>query len=125
MAVNIPQLRRGKSMSRKVKRVSVSSKRQVCIPKDFYNEIGIGKEILMEVVNNRLVIKPVREEFEDFSEDILKDLVSEGYEGEELITKFKQRKAMIQPSIEELAQEAKDQDFTTADKLFSNEEDDV
>jgi bifunctional DNA-binding transcriptional regulator/antitoxin component of YhaV-PrlF toxin-antitoxin module len=92
---------------KKVKLVSISSKRQLSIPKEFYDELGLGKEILLELFNNQLVIKPLREDIEDFSEEILSDLLREGYEGDELMEEFKRRKAAIRPAVESLIMEAK------------------
>ena len=108
--------------SKKVKRVAVSSKRQLSIPKEFYDDLGIGDEVVMEVKNNSLLIKPIKEGFEDFSEEILKELVSEGYEGENLITEFKNRKSMIKPAIERMIAETREQDYVTVEELFSDEE---
>ena len=123
MTINTLPLRREEVMtSKKVKRVAVSSKRQLSIPKEFYDDLGIGDEVVMEVKNNSLLIKPIKEGFEDFSEEILKELVSEGYEGENLLTEFKNRKSMIKPAIERMIAETREQDYVTVEELFSDEE---
>ena len=92
---------------KKVKRITVSSKRQISIPKEFYDAIGLGNEITIELLNNRLVIRPVREESEDFSEEILSDLIDEGYKGEELKAAFAERRAMLTSAVDNLIEEAR------------------
>src|SRR5690625_2509988 len=92
---------------KKVKRITVSSKRQISIPKEFYDAIGLGNEITIELLNNRLVIRPVREESEDFSEEILSDLIDEGYKGEELKAAFAERRAMLTSAFDNLIEEAR------------------
>ena len=123
MTINTLPLRREEVMtSKKVKRVAVSSKRQISIPKEFYDDLGIGDEVVMEVKNNSLIIKPIKEGFEDFSEEILKELVSEGYEGEDLLAEFSNRKSMIKPAIERIIAETREQEHVTVEELFSDEE---
>ncbi|MBU4293647.1 MAG: AbrB/MazE/SpoVT family DNA-binding domain-containing protein, partial [Actinobacteria bacterium] len=39
------------------KRISVSQKRQITIPIEFFNSIGIGKEVDCYVQNNAIVIR--------------------------------------------------------------------
>lgn len=51
-------------------------------------------------------IRPLSESGSDFSECILKDLIKEGYEGEELLLKFKEMKKKIRPAVKELIKEA-------------------
>ncbi len=91
---------------KKRKRVSVSSKRQVCIPKEFYETLNLGDDIYMELYDNRIVIKPVEENYSDFSSEILRDLIEEGYEGEELLKEFNLRKNQIRPAVKAMIDEA-------------------
>ena len=53
------------------KRVAVSQKRQITIPIEFYNSLGIEKEVECYVQNKALVIRPVRESSGEFDEQIL------------------------------------------------------
>lgn len=55
-----------------VKQITVSEKRQMTIPKQFYDKIGIGNELICEL----------------HGEEILKDLVKEGFNGQDLIHEF-------------------------------------
>ena len=63
------------------KRISVSQKRQITIPIEFFNRIGIEKEVECYVQNNTIVIRPVRESGGEFDEQILADLISQGLSG--------------------------------------------
>lgn len=109
---------------RKVKRIAVSSKRQISIPKEFYDQLNIGEEISLELYGNHLILKPISENFDDFSEDILGDLIREGYQGEELMVEFKHRKSQIVNAVDKLEAETKySGEKTTIDDLFGEDDD--
>ncbi|MEI3612630.1 AbrB/MazE/SpoVT family DNA-binding domain-containing protein [Pseudogracilibacillus sp. SO30301A] len=104
-----------------VKKISVSGKRQMTIPKQFYDELQIGSEVTCQIVDGTLVITPVRETL-DFSDFILKDLVMEGYEGDELIKEFKYRKSQINGALLKMIDDAKNYDYksyASAEELFN------
>lgn len=85
-----------KRKERKIKRIAVSSKRQMSIPKEFFEALGIGEEVMIENIDNKkLVITPYREPLEDVSEEILEQLIAEGFQGEQLVEEFKYRKASL------------------------------
>lgn len=113
------------SRPKKVKRISVSSKRQISIPKEFHELLNIGDEVTLELHGNHMVIKPARENSDDFSENILADLVAEGYTGDELLVEFKHRKGQIGNAIESLVAETKAKGRkTTIDDLFGEDAED-
>ncbi|MDR3314039.1 MAG: AbrB/MazE/SpoVT family DNA-binding domain-containing protein [Oscillospiraceae bacterium] len=97
-------IRISQSMPRK--RIAVSQKRQITIPIDFYNAIGVGSEVECFVRDNALVIRPVREESGAFDEEILADLISQGFAGAALLAKFKETRKQIRPAVELLLGEA-------------------
>lgn len=108
---------------KKSKRISVSSKRQISIPKEYYELLDIGEEITLELYENHLVLKPIRESFDDFSNEILEDLVAEGYTGAELLAEFKLRKSQIKNAAGLLIAEAMTKGKkTTIDELFGEED---
>lgn len=76
----------------------ISSERRITIPKDFYQKLGFGREAECVVNGGELVIRPVRTE--DFSEQILADLVEEGYSGRELLEEFRRRYTQVRPAVE-------------------------
>lgn len=111
---------------RKVKRIAVSSKRQISIPKEFYDQLNIGEEISVELYGNHLILKPISETFDDFSEDILGDLIREGYQGEDLMAEFKHRKSQIGNAVDQLVAETKfSGEKTTIDDLFGEDDDEL
>jgi len=89
------------------KRISVSQKRQITIPIEFYNSLGIDKEVECYVQNNAIVIRPVRESSGEFDEQILADLIAQGLSGQELLDKFKETRRQIRPAVERLLDEAR------------------
>lgn len=113
---NVLELEKEMGRMGKPKRISVSSKRQITIPKEFYENLNISEEVLCEVVDGALIIKPVQEVV-DFSEFILRDLVNEGYQGEELLHEFTHRKSQIRPALSQMIAENRDH------IVYSNTED--
>ena len=89
------------------KRISVSQKRQITIPVEFFNTIGIENEVECYVQNNAIVIKPVRENGGMFDEEILADLIAKGYSGDELLTQFKNARKQIRPAVEKMFDESR------------------
>lgn len=89
------------------KRISVSKKRQITIPIEFFNNVGIDKEVDCYVQNNAIVIRPVYEGDGEFDEQILADLISQGFSGQELLAKFKDIRHQIQPAVKSLLNEAR------------------
>ena len=111
---------------KKVKKISVSSKRQISIPKEFYDQLQIGDEVSVELYGNHLLVRPIRGQFDDFSEDILADLLEEGYKGPQLLTEFKDRKAQIKSAVGFLIEETKASGKRTSiNELFGDSEDEL
>ncbi len=108
------------------KRISVSQKRQITIPIEFFKSIGIDKEVECYVQNNAIIIRPVQENFGEFDEQILADLISQGLSGQELLDGFKEARNLIRPAVEtllgqaHLAAEGKAQ-FATYEDVFGKE----
>ena len=79
------------SASMESKKVSISSKRQITIPQKFFTLLGFNTEAECIMRGNELVLRPVKENTSgEFAEQILADLIRQGYSGEELLEKFKQ-----------------------------------
>ncbi len=90
------------------KRVSISSKRQFTIPQQFYRALGFDKEAICTVKDGALVIVPVRGDSDDMTEEILSELIEEGYEGEALLKEFRIRQGKVRTSIENMLAQAKE-----------------
>ncbi len=88
------------------KRISVSQKRQITIPIEFFKSIGIDKEVDCYLQNNAIVIRPAHEDMGEFDEQILADLISQGFSGQKLLARFKQTRHKIRPAVENLLKEA-------------------
>lgn len=114
----------GNSMLKK--RISVSQKRQITIPIEFFNSLGIEKEVECYLQNNALVIRPVREYSGEFDEEILADLISQGLSGQELLEKFKETRRKVRPAVRKLLNEARlaaagKTQFSTYEDVFGTE----
>lgn len=111
-----------------LRRIKVSKQRQINIPKDFYDALDISDEAFIEFTGKEIVIRPAEFETVDFSEDILKDLVNQGYSGHELVRRFAQVKAEIPKALERMKTEAMMKPNITGsldDYLDSLEDDDA
>lgn len=111
-------------LATKTKKVAVSSKRQIAIPKEFFDAIGIEKEIIMELNDGVISIKPVRTHTDDFSEEILADVIQEGFTGNDILKEFQRRKNMIRPAISQMIKEATSTKPTSIDDLFGDDDED-
>lgn len=70
-------------MNRKV--LSVSAKRQITIPQKFFQTLGFGDKAEYILCDNELVIRPIKTlSEEEFSEQILTELIEEGLSEETL-----------------------------------------
>ncbi|MFZ2538936.1 MAG: AbrB/MazE/SpoVT family DNA-binding domain-containing protein [Oscillospiraceae bacterium] len=89
------------------KTISISSKRQITIPQKFFEALGFGNEAECIFQNNSLIIRPAKEnKGGEFAEQILADLISQGYSGNELLLQFKNQQSKIRPAVESMLAEA-------------------
>lgn len=93
------------AMERKI--INVTGKRQITIPQKFYNILGMGKEVECELTDNAIILRPLRND-EGFATEILKDLVAQGYSGNELVTEFEKQQKNIARAISDVSAEADD-----------------
>ena len=122
---NTAQLRNIKS-DRKLIRVSV--KRQLTIPQKYFDALGFNSDAECILQDDGILIRPIHvSNSNDFSEQILSDLISQGYEGQILLEKFKDYSNAIRPAVlklleenEEFAQSGKG--HVSMDELFQSEE---
>jgi len=105
--------------------ISVSRKRQITIPLEFCNKVGIGQDVECFTINNSIILRPITEQSSvEFAEQILADLISQGYSGDELLKHFKMKNKQIRPAIEKLLEEADDSangkvDYSSYEDVFS------
>ena len=83
--------------------ISVSVKRQLTIPQMYFDALGFSNEAECIMQKDGILIRPVRSANSgEFSEQILADLLSQGYEGQELLEKFKEYTKAVRPAVLEL-----------------------
>ena len=91
------------------KRIAVSGKRQITIPIEFYNQLGIENEVECYVKNGNLIIRPAAPATNgEFAEQILADLIGQGLQGDELLQRFVQTNRAVRPAVETMLAEADD-----------------
>ncbi len=93
-----------KSVERR--RINISSKRQITIPVKYYESLGLKKELECIYANGMLILTPVHNDDPAFAEEILADLIEQGYSGEKLLSEFKQINRKIRPAVEKLIEKA-------------------
>lgn len=111
------------------RRINISSKRQITIPVKYFEALGLDKEIDCIYSNDMLILIPVKKEDPAFAEEILADLIEQGYSGEKLLSEFKKVNRKVRPAVEKLIEEAdKIAEAASAnyldptDDIFGNEE---
>ena len=111
------------------KRVTITSKRQFTIPQKFYTELGFDRDAVCTMGDGMLVIQPVSHVSGggEFAEQILSDLIAEGFSGQELLDEFKTRQAKVRPAVEAMLEAAKAAasgtgGYSTYDDIFGSEE---
>lgn len=125
---NTATLKGGIAMEKKT--VSISSKRQITIPKKFFTLLGFSDEAECVVRGNELIIRPMRTTSGgEFAEYILAELVEQGLSGKELLKQFKIKQSQMRPAVEAMIAQADDVaagngEYFTYDDVFGSEEDD-
>jgi hypothetical protein len=113
-------------MERKV--ISVSVRRQLTIPQKYFDALGFDNEAECILQGDGLLIRPLQNtNGGEFSEQILADLISQGYEGQRLLEKFKEVSKQIRPAVVKLLEETEafarsGEGRIPMDELFGTEE---
>lgn len=116
------------SVSMEMKKVSISAKRQITIPQKFFSMLGFDTEAECMVRGNELVLRPVRHDSGgEFAEQILADLLSQGYSGDELLSRFKAAQREVRPAVEGMLAEAEraargEAPYSTYEDVFAGED---
>lgn len=75
--------------------IKISSKRQITIPAKYYEAAGFGEYALCTWTDQGILLQPLDVDDEDVTVDILRSLVKQGFEGEELIERYQETKRKI------------------------------
>lgn len=116
------------SVPMEMKKVSISAKRQITIPQKFFAMLGFDTEAECMVRGNELVIRPVKTNTGgEFAEQILADLIAQGYSGNELLEHFKEAQSKVRPAVEAMIAEAErvaasESEFASYEDVFGGEE---
>lgn len=89
--------------------VSISPNRRMTIPRKFFDVLNFGTMAECLIRDGELVLRPTRSNgVEDFSEEILTELVSEGLSGDDLLSAFRARRKRIRPAVESMLEAARE-----------------
>jgi len=91
-------------MERKI--INITGKRQITIPLKFFEKLHFGKEVECCLTDDGIVLRPLSQGDDTFTMEILKDLVAQGYSGDELIEKFAEQRKLIKKAVGMLIEEA-------------------
>lgn len=115
------------SVPMEMKKVSISAKRQITIPQKFFTMLGFDTEAECMVRGNELVIRPAKTNSGgEFAEQILAELIAQGYSGDDLLARFKIAQKEVRPAVEEMLAEAEQvagskSEFVTYEDVFGVE----
>ena len=116
------------SVPMEMKKVSISTKRQITIPQKFFAMLGFDSEAECMVRGNELVIRPAKTNTGgEFAEQILADLIAQGYSGDELLEHFKKAQSKVRPAVEAMFVEAErvaasESEFASYEYVFGEED---
>ena len=86
--------------------INVTGKRQVTIPLKFYERLSFGKEVECFLTEDSIVIRPLSSSDDSFTMEILRDLISQGLSGDDLLAKFAEQRNNIKKAVGFLIDEA-------------------
>ncbi|MDX9870897.1 MAG: AbrB/MazE/SpoVT family DNA-binding domain-containing protein [Clostridia bacterium] len=111
-------------MKKEIRTGTITSKRQLTIPKDFCDKLGLEKDVELILEEDGIVIKklPLDENLnDDFSDLILQSILEEGYTGKEnILREFRMRKRVLPMAVRKLINEAREyagKDTRTSEEL--------
>lgn len=102
--------------------IRVSGKRQITIPLKFFQSLGLTDQVECSLEEGALVIRPLKQDENSFSVEILKDLVAQGLTGDALVQKFSEASQQVKEAVRSLFDEA---DEIAAGKCPSSDMDDI
>ena len=116
----------GNPMNRKT--IRISEKRQLSIPQKFFEALGFSTEAECILRGNEIVLRPVREQGGgEFAEQILADLIAQGFSGDQLLTEFKKMQKKVRPAVEVMLTQAEqaargESESSSYEDVFGTEE---
>ena len=89
-----------------IKTISVSKKRQITIPLQFYKHLNLDNEVECTLKDGAIVIRPIHRGTTEFSVEILKDLIEQGYSDDELVEQFELQNRNIKKAVHNMFEES-------------------
>ena len=87
--------------------IRVSGKRQITIPQKYFEKLDLNDEVECVLEDNAIIIRNIpKTTMYDFSENILSDLIEQGFTGKELLFKFKEMSKKIEAALNKMIKEA-------------------
>jgi len=90
----------------------ITSKRQLTIPKDFYEKLNLGKDVEIILEKDGLKIRKLRrieESFDDYSDLVLQSVLEDGFTGkDEILNEFRARINIMPLAVQKLLSEARE-----------------
>lgn len=124
--MDMPAARNSNIANRKT--IRISEKRQLTIPQKFFEALGFSSEAECILRGNEIVIRPVKEQSGgEFAEQILADLIKQGFTGEKLLKEFKKTQKKVRPAVEAMLAQAEqaahgESESFSYDDVFGTEE---
>ena len=124
--MDMPAARNSNIANRKT--IRISEKRQLTIPQKFFEALGFSSKAECILRGNELVIRPVKEQSGgEFAEQILADLIKQGFTGEKLLKEFKKTQKKVRPAVEAMLAQAEqaahgESESFSYDDVFGTEE---
>lgn len=88
------------------KTISVSKKRQITIPLQFYKHLDLDNEVECSLEDGAIVIRPIHRGTSEFSVEILQDLIDQGYTDDELVKQFAIQSKNVKKAITNMLEES-------------------
>lgn len=92
-----------------IKRINVSPKRQITIPKEIFDQLEISNNrVQIYLDGRRMIVEPVatEEDLFDFTEQIRIKLEKDGYKGKKLADKLAEQQRVVDRAFGEMIMEA-------------------
>ncbi len=86
--------------------IRVSGKRQITIPLKYFQALDLSDQVECSLEDGALVIRRLTQDESEFSVEILKDLVAQGFTGDELVQKFTETSQQIRKAVHSMIKEA-------------------
>jgi bifunctional DNA-binding transcriptional regulator/antitoxin component of YhaV-PrlF toxin-antitoxin module len=106
------EIREPEDMRKESRIGRITSKRQLTIPKDFYEKLNLGKDVEIILEKDGLKVKrleKIEESFDDYSDLVLKSVLEDGFtDKDEILNEFRARMNMIPFAVQKLLLEARE-----------------